>query len=155
MPKAARRLGSGSLALNFASGGCPGGGFAQGGGGRGQEEALCRASALWYCLSQPSVQPFYHDASAREGYSDAAIHTPRVPVIRSDAGDLLAPDHYYLVNMLTVAAPNCKRLDRQHQPTALAQARQRIRAILAVAKHLKVKKKRKEKKRKEKKRKKR
>jgi uncharacterized protein (TIGR02452 family) len=103
---AARRLvgaGDGPVAvLNFASARNPGGGYAN--GAQAQEEALCRASALYACLLR--VPEFYaHHREVRDTfYSDRVIHSPAVPVFRADSGALLARP--YPVGFLTCPAPN-------------------------------------------------
>ncbi|MGV9249178.1 TIGR02452 family protein [Streptomyces sp. NPDC003710] len=104
--EAARRLLSRSgdpvAVLNFASARNPGGGFLN--GAQAQEEALCRASALYACVRE--VREFYdHHRDHRDPfYTDRVIHSPAVPVFRDDRGRLLeAP---YAVGFLTAAAPN-------------------------------------------------
>ncbi|GAA2339947.1 TIGR02452 family protein [Streptomyces cuspidosporus] len=88
--------------LNFASARNPGGGYL--GGAQAQEEALCRASALYACLR--AAPEFYaaHRADPSPFYSDRVIHSPGVPVFRDDRGALL--DDWYEVGFLTSAAPN-------------------------------------------------
>ncbi|MYY83875.1 MULTISPECIES: TIGR02452 family protein [unclassified Streptomyces] len=107
--EAARRLtadepsGSSRLAvLNFSSARNPGGGYLN--GAQAQEEALCRASALYTCLLE--VPGFYahHRADRDPFYTDRVIHSPGVPVFRDDRGRLL--DEPYTVGFLTSAAPN-------------------------------------------------
>ncbi|MFC5212528.1 TIGR02452 family protein [Streptomyces coerulescens] len=100
--EAARRLGAGTAVLNFASARNPGGGFLN--GAQAQEEALCRASALYTCLRE--VRGFYdhHRAHRDAFYTDRVIHSPGVPVFRDDRGGLL--DEPYSVGFLTAAAPN-------------------------------------------------
>ncbi|GHH17374.1 TIGR02452 family protein [Streptomyces lanatus] len=100
--EAARRLGAGTAVLNFSSARNPGGGFLN--GAQAQEEALCRASALYTCLL--GVREFYdhHRAHRDAFYTDRVIHSPGVPVFRDDRGGLL--DEPYTVGFLTAAAPN-------------------------------------------------
>ncbi|WP_327136561.1 TIGR02452 family protein [Streptomyces sp. NBC_01340] len=108
--EAARRLvreGAGRPAdpvavLNFSSARNPGGGFLN--GAQAQEEALCRASALYTCLRR--VREFYdhHRAHRDPFYTDRVIHSPAVPVFRDDRGGLL--EEPYTVGFLTAAAPN-------------------------------------------------
>ncbi|MET9832618.1 TIGR02452 family protein [Streptomyces sp. NPDC006385] len=99
---AARRLGDGTAVLNFASARNPGGGHLN--GAQAQEEALCRASALYTCLL--AAREFYdhHRAHRDPFYTDRVIHSPRVPVFRDDGGRLL--DEPYTTGFLTAAAPN-------------------------------------------------
>ncbi|MEU1476677.1 TIGR02452 family protein [Streptomyces sp. NPDC005760] len=101
-PEAARRLGGRAAVLNFASARNPGGGYLN--GAQAQEEALCRASALYTC--QLGAREFYdhHRAHRDPFYTDRVIHSPAVPVFRDDHGRLL--DSAHLVGFLTAAAPN-------------------------------------------------
>ncbi|GAB2761321.1 TIGR02452 family protein [Streptomyces bullii] len=100
--EAARRLGGTVAVLDFASARNPGGGYLN--GAQAQEEALCRASALYTCLL--AVPEFYdhHRAHRDPFYTDRVIHAPAVPVFRDDRGRLL--DEPYPVGFLTAAAPN-------------------------------------------------
>ncbi|MBW8821562.1 MAG: TIGR02452 family protein, partial [Streptomyces sp.] len=100
--EAAHRLGGRTAVLNFASARNPGGGYLN--GAQAQEEALCRASALYTC--QLEAREFYdhHRAHRDPFYSDRVIHSPAVPVFRDDRGRLL--DAAHLVGFLTAAAPN-------------------------------------------------
>ncbi|MFD9094666.1 TIGR02452 family protein [Streptomyces collinus] len=101
--EAARRWADAPVAvLNFASARNPGGGYLN--GAQAQEEALCRASALYTCLLR--ARPFYdhHRAHRDPFYSDRVIHTPAVPVFRDDRGDLLPEP--FSAGFLTAAAPN-------------------------------------------------
>ncbi|MEV0170412.1 TIGR02452 family protein [Streptomyces sp. NPDC050803] len=100
--EAAHRLGAGTAMLNFSSARNPGGGYLN--GAQAQEEALCRASALYTCLIE--VRAFYdhHRAHRDPFYTDRVIHSPAVPVFRDDRGRLL--DEPYTAGFLTAAAPN-------------------------------------------------
>lgn len=100
--EAARRLGGEVAVLNFASARNPGGGYLN--GAQAQEEALCRASALYTCLL--GAREFYdhHRAHRDPFYTDRVIHSPGVPVFRDDRGRLL--DQPYTAGFLTAAAPN-------------------------------------------------
>lgn len=117
--------GSRPLALNFANGKNPGGGFLS--GSRAQEETLCRASALYQTLSG---DPMYA-AHARRPLPDSttwSILSPRVPVFRDDAGQPLpAP---WLLDVLTCAAPYAPALDHQEAARLLAE---RILHVLSIA----------------------
>ncbi|WP_371643346.1 TIGR02452 family protein [Streptomyces mirabilis] len=88
--------------LNFASARNPGGGFLN--GAQAQEEALCRASALYSCLLRAREFYDHHRAHRDPFYTDRVIHSPAVPVFRDDRGGLL--DEPYTVGFLTAAAPN-------------------------------------------------
>ncbi|MEU3660593.1 TIGR02452 family protein [Streptomyces sp. NPDC032940] len=100
--EAARRLGGEVAVLNFASARNPGGGYLN--GAQAQEEALCRASALYTCLLR--ARPFYdhHRAHRDPFYTDRVLHSPAVPVFRDDRGRLLETP--YTAGFLTAAAPN-------------------------------------------------
>jgi uncharacterized protein (TIGR02452 family) len=103
---AARRLGGdggGDVAvLNFASARNPGGGYLN--GAQAQEEALCRASALYTCLLRARGFYDHHRAHRDPFYTDRVVHSPAVPVFRDDRGRLL--DVPYTAGFLTAAAPN-------------------------------------------------
>ncbi|MFI9758911.1 TIGR02452 family protein [Streptomyces sp. NPDC051963] len=126
--EAARRLGPGTAVLNFASARNPGGGFLN--GAQAQEEALCRASALYTCLA--GVRQFYdhHRAHRDPFYTDRVIHSPAVPVFRDDRGRLL--DEPYTAGFLTAAAPNAGVVLRtaperaQELPRALSVRAERV-----------------------------
>ncbi|MDO0909888.1 TIGR02452 family protein [Streptomyces sp. DT2A-34] len=100
--EAARRISGPVAVLNFASARNPGGGYLN--GAQAQEEALCRASALYTCLL--GAREFYdhHRAHRDPFYTDRVTHSPGVPVFRDDRGRLL--DEPYTVGFLTAAAPN-------------------------------------------------
>lgn len=130
--EAARRLtaaeGGPVAALNFSSARNPGGGYLN--GAQAQEEALCRASALYTCVR--SAREFYdhHRAHRDPFYTDRVIHSPAVPVFRDDRGRLL--DEAYTVGFLTSAAPNAGVVLRQAPeraadlPSALARRAERV-----------------------------
>ncbi|MGW6274901.1 TIGR02452 family protein [Streptomyces sp. NPDC055060] len=114
--------------LNFSSARNPGGGYLN--GAQAQEEALCRASALYTCVR--SAREFYdhHRAHRDPFYTDRVIHSPAVPVFRDDRGRLL--DQAYRVGFLTSAAPNAGVVLRQTPeraadlPSALARRAERV-----------------------------
>ncbi|MGV9454880.1 TIGR02452 family protein [Streptomyces sp. NPDC003635] len=126
--EAARRLGDGTAVLNFSSARNPGGGYLN--GAQAQEEALCRASALYTCLTE--VREFYdhHRAHRDAFYTDRVIHSPGVPVFRDDRGRLL--DEPYTRGFLTSAAPNAGVVRRTapervaELPAALAHRAERV-----------------------------
>jgi len=88
------------LALNFANGIKPGGGFL--GGARAQEEVLCRSSALYETLKGDPMYDF-HRKRSRPDSSNWMIYSPDVPVFRNDAGNAL--EKPWLLSFLTSAAP--------------------------------------------------
>ncbi|GLP69687.1 TIGR02452 family protein [Streptomyces sp. TUS-ST3] len=129
--EAARRLGGRVAVLNFASARNPGGGYLN--GAQAQEEAPCRASALYTC--QLRAREFYDHHRARRDpfYTDRVIHSPAVPVFRDDRGDLL--DSAHLVGFLTSAAPNAGVVRRTapervaELPGALATRAERVLSV--------------------------
>ncbi|WP_030187086.1 TIGR02452 family protein [Streptomyces violaceorubidus] len=100
--EAARRLGGDVAVLNFASARNPGGGYLN--GAQAQEEALCRASALYTCLLRAREFYDHHRAHRDPFYTDRVVHSPGVPVFRDDRGHLL--DEPFTAGFLTCAAPN-------------------------------------------------
>lgn len=125
---ASRRLvdcGLRPLALNFANGIQPGGGFL--GGARAQEEVLCRSSALYQTLID---DPMYeeHRKRLQPDSTDWAIYSPDVPVFRLDDGTEL-PNPWPL-SVLTCAAPYAPEIG---QPQAGDLLQKRIHRVLAIA----------------------
>ncbi|MFM8441915.1 MAG: TIGR02452 family protein [Methylococcus sp.] len=125
---AAKRLvdeGQAPLALNFANGLHPGGGFLH--GARAQEEVLCRSSALYATLAG---DPMYaaHASRSEPDSTEWAIYSPEVPVFRTDWGWPLAQP--WLLDVLTCAAPYAPRVGRA-RAADLLQAR--IHRVLAIA----------------------
>jgi len=119
------------LALNFASARNPGGGFLN--GARAQEESIARSSGLYPTLLK--CPPYYTANRAYRGtlYTDHAILSPNVPVIRDDAGTLL--DEPYEVTILTMPAPNRGAMpaDSAEIPQIAATFQRRIAQIFALA----------------------
>lgn len=113
------------LALNFANGVHPGGGFLH--GARAQEETLCRSSALYETLVD---DPMYeaHQRRPRPDSTDWAIYSPDVPVFRNDDGT--AMEHYWLLAFLTCAAPFAPAIGH---PEAGDLLQRRIHRVLAIA----------------------
>jgi len=131
---AAHRLvdaGQRAVALNFASATHPGGGFLS--GARAQEESLARNSALYACLQGNPMYEF-HQAGHDAMYTDYAIYSPDVPVIRTDDGELIPEP--WLCSFITAPAPNADAL-RQSAPARLAEIpkafERRIHRVLAIA----------------------
>ncbi|MFG3497608.1 TIGR02452 family protein [Streptomyces sp. NPDC047928] len=136
--QAARRLTGAApepvAVLNFSSARNPGGGYLN--GAQAQEEALCRASALYATLLR--VPGFYehHRADRDPFYSDRVVHSPGVPVFRDDRGGLL--DTPYRVGFLTSPAPNAGVIVRRTPdaapriPEALASRAERVLETAAV-----------------------
>ena len=114
------------LALNFANGIHPGGGFLE--GARAQEEVLCRSSALYQTLVG---DPMYeeHRKRPRPDSTDWAIYSPDVPVFRNDDGTEL--EYPWLLSFITCAAPYAPAIG---QPEAGNLLQRRILRVLAIAK---------------------
>jgi uncharacterized protein (TIGR02452 family) len=113
------------LALNFANGIHPGGGFLR--GARAQEEVLCRSSALYQTIVG---DPMYEEHRKRPlpDSTDWAIYSPDVPVFRMDDGtELLNP---WLLSFITCAAPYAPRIG---QPQAGDLLQKRIHRVLGIA----------------------
>ena len=113
------------LALNFANGIHPGGGFLS--GARAQEEVLCRSSALYQTLID---DPMYEEHPKRQlpDSTDRAIYSPDVPVFRMDDGTELP--HPWLLSFITCAAPYAPVIG---QPQAGDLLQKRIHRVLAIA----------------------
>ncbi|MEW1774339.1 TIGR02452 family protein [Streptomyces sp. NPDC086777] len=132
--EAARRLADAPVAvLNFASARNPGGGYLN--GAQAQEEALCRASALYACVREAAGYYEHHRAHRDPFYTDRVIHSPAVPVFRDDRGALLAEP--YRAGFLTAAAPNAGVIRRTapervgELPGALAARAERVLEVAA------------------------
>jgi len=113
------------LALNFANGIHPGGGFLN--GSRAQEEALCRSSALYLTLVN---DPMYdaHLMRPLPDSTDWAIYSPDTPVFRTDDGREL--QHPWRLSFITCAAPYAPKIG---QPRAGDLLQKRIDRVLAIA----------------------
>jgi len=125
---AARRLvesGLKPLALNFANGIHPGGGFLY--GARAQEEALCRSSALYQTLVGDRMYE-EHSMRPQPDSTDWAIYSPDVPVFRTDWGTEL--EQPWLLSFITCAAPYAPAIG---QPEAGDLLQRRIHRVLAIA----------------------
>lgn len=125
---ASRRLvenGLKPLALNFANGIHPGGGFL--GGARAQEEVLCQSSALYQTLAGDSMYE-EHRKRPRPDSTDWAIYSPDVPIFRTDDGSALG--HPWLLTFITCAAPYAPTIG---QPEAGDLLQRRIHRVLAIA----------------------
>ena len=125
---AARRLvesGLKPLALNFANGVHPGGGFLS--GARAQEETLCRSSALFQTLAG---DPMYaeHATRPRPDSTDWAIYSPDVPVFRTDDGTEL--EHPWMLSFITCAAPYAPAIGHPESRNLL---QKRIHRVLDIA----------------------
>jgi uncharacterized protein (TIGR02452 family) len=125
---AAQRLtdmGERVLALNFANGITPGGGFLH--GARAQEEVLCRSSALYATLRDDPMYDAHRGRSLPDS-TDWAILSPDVPVFRTDEGTPL--DAPWSLSVISCAAPYAPKVG---QPRAGDLLQQRIARVLAIA----------------------
>lgn len=96
---------------NFASATNPGGGVVNGAGA--QEECLCRCSNLYFCLNTPDMWwMFYtpHRAAHDPIHNDDIIYTPDIVVFKTDTDrpELMERDDWYIVDVITCAAPNLR-----------------------------------------------
>ena len=113
------------LALNFANGIQPGGGFLN--GARAQEEVLCRSSALYSTLIG---DPMYeaHQHRPRPDSTSWSIYSPDIPIFRTDDGmELEKP---WLLSFITCAAPYAPSIG---QPESGDLLQQRIHRVLEIA----------------------
>ncbi|MEU2649461.1 TIGR02452 family protein [Streptomyces albidoflavus] len=104
-------------ALNFASARNPGGGYLN--GAQAQEEAVCRATALYDCLLRAPAYYAHHREHRDALYSDRVIFAPGVPVFRDDRGALLETPR--TASFLTSPAPNAGVLRRTDPARAQAE----------------------------------
>ena len=106
----AARFYTGSTAVhNFASWTNPGGGVVN--GANAQEEALCRISTLYFCLTdRGAMKDFYfpHREKHDPLHNGDCIYTPDVKVFKSDSDNprLQPEERWFNVDVITCAAPN-------------------------------------------------
>lgn len=96
---------------NFASATNPGGGVVNGAGA--QEECLCRCSNLYFCLNTPDMWGMFytpHRAAHDPIHNDDIIYTPNIVVFKTDTDrpELMERDDWYIVDVITCAAPNLR-----------------------------------------------
>ena len=109
MEAAADYYGNKIAVLNFASATTPGGGVRK--GSSAQEEALCRVSNLYLCLTDKKLwESFYQkNRDAKNNiHTDDIIYTPDVMVIKNDDYKTLQESDYFRVDVITCAAPNLR-----------------------------------------------
>jgi uncharacterized protein (TIGR02452 family) len=113
------------LALNFANGIHPGGGFLN--GAKAQEEVLCRSSALYQTIVGDSMYRAHRQRELPDS-TDWAIYSPDVPVFRTDDGNELSTP--WPLSFITCAAPYAPVIG---QPQAGNLLQKRIRRVLSIA----------------------
>ena len=91
-------------ALNFANANVPGGAYTM--GGNAQEEALCRASLLYYTIRTASEYYTRNRKHTLPDYTNGMIYSSNVPVIRENNGDMLAEP--MLCDFITSPAVNTR-----------------------------------------------
>lgn len=102
--------------LNFASASNPGGGVEN--GSNAQEEAICRCSTLFPCISDPGTANQFHNKHRRELkagrmtalYNDDCIYTPDVVAFKTDTAhpELMPETEWYKIDVISCAAPNLR-----------------------------------------------
>jgi len=117
--------GENPLALNFANGIHPGGGFLS--GALAQEESLCRSSALYLTLEDDPMYEAHRERPLPDS-TDWAIYSPDVPVFRTDAGTMLSKT--WQLSFITCAAPVATQMDKRLAARLLAK---RIERVLDIA----------------------
>lgn len=98
---------------NFASATNPGGGVVNGAGA--QEECLCRCSNLYFCLNTSDMWGMFytpHRAAHDPIHNDDIIYTPDIIVFKTDTDrpELMERDDWYIVDVITCAAPNLREI---------------------------------------------
>lgn len=121
-----QRAGKRPLALNFASGINPGGGFLR--GSTAQEETLARSSGLYAAIKNNPMYRYHKVECERGMASEWAILSPEVPVFRADDGTLLETP--WLCDILTCAAPKADHVGLER---ATPEMRTRIHRVLEIA----------------------
>lgn len=106
-----RYPGSHVAVLNFASATNPGGGVTR--GSSAQEEALCRCSTLYPCLTTGDLDTrFYQFHRKRQDvrYTDACVFVPGVKIIKTDTDvpKRLPESKWQTVDVICCAAPNLR-----------------------------------------------
>lgn len=94
----------------------PGGGVTK--GSNAQEEAICRCSTLYPCISDGRITDQFHEKHRKDLksgqlnalYNDDCIYTPNVTVFRKDTEnpELLPENLWYEIDVISCAAPNLR-----------------------------------------------
>ena len=106
-----RNPGSRAAVLNFASATNPGGGVTR--GSSAQEEALCRCSTLYPCLTTTELDKGYYQYHRKQQdvrYTDACIYVPDIKIIKTDTDSpkRLPETRWQTVDVICCAAPNLR-----------------------------------------------
>ena len=106
-----RYPGNRAAVLNFASATNPGGGVTR--GSSAQEEALCRCSTLYPCLTTPELDKGYYQYHRKQQdvrYTDACIYVPDIKIIKTDTDSpkRLPETRWQAVDVICCAAPNLR-----------------------------------------------
>ncbi|MBR4026851.1 MAG: TIGR02452 family protein [Lachnospiraceae bacterium] len=104
--------------LNFASATNAGGGVVN--GSSAQEEAICRCSTLYPCISEENTTRQFHlqhrkmleENTMTALYNDDCIYTPNVVVFKTDTNQpkQMPQNDWFEVDIITCAAPNLRRI---------------------------------------------
>lgn len=102
--------------LNFASATKAGGGVEK--GANAQEEAICRCSTLYPCISDREIVNQFHNkhrellkiGKLNALYNDDCIYTPDVTVFKTDTNipELMPEKDWYKIDVISCAAPNLR-----------------------------------------------
>ena len=106
--------------LNFASAKNPGGGYLK--GATAQEESICRSSLLFPSLQKyEDMKDHYYQINRNKGkgfgtlYSNCAIFSPLVPIIRDDGPNTNLLEETFLASFVTSPAPNKSAIIQQNK----------------------------------------
>lgn len=121
------------VCLNFASARNPGGGFLK--GSQAQEESIARATGLYKC--QLKAEDYYKSNRAIKTclYTDHIIYSPKVPVLKDEAGELL--DQLVYTGIITAPAVNAGvilRNEPQNIDKIVPMMKRRIDMVLSICK---------------------
>lgn len=113
--------------LNFASYYNPGGGFLK--GSIAQEESLCHVSGLYNILSSlPVYERRAQTETTLPEYFDSVIYSPAVPFTITEE----SVSQPYLVDVISVSAPNCNRTPIARYEEYVKALKRRIEAIFVL-----------------------
>lgn len=117
--------------LNFASAKNPGGGFLN--GSLAQEECIAKATGLYPCQLTCFDYYDFHRKLKTCLYSDHMIYSPKVPIIKDEAGQLLdEPVYASIVTSAAVNAGVVRRQEPKRKKDIIPVMRQRIDKLLSL-----------------------